>query len=120
MIQAGVDIHYITNITGHGLRKIMRGRPTFTYIIEKVFDPQEVFKFIQKHANLTDYEAYETYNMGQDYAIFFPEKYVSKAQEIVNKNGFESLDAGYVEKSPRQVIIKPKKITYSAETLDLR
>ena len=120
LIQVGIDIHYVTHITGHGLRKMMRARGNFKYVVEKLFEPQEVFKFIQKHANLTDYEAYETYNMGQDYAIFLPAKDIKKAQGIIKKNGFESLDAGYVEKGPRQVIIKPKKLLYKGETLDLR
>ena len=48
MLEAGIDIHYISNITGHGLRKIMRARQSYTYVLEKVFDPQEVFNFIQK------------------------------------------------------------------------
>ena len=116
----GVSIHYISNITGHGLRKIMRARGNFTYVIEKVFEPQEVFLFIQKHASLSDYEIYETLNMGQDYAIFLPKADVKKAQSIIKKNGFESLDAGYVEQGPRQVVIKPKNITYTSVTLDLR
>ena len=120
LIQAEIDIHYITHITGHGLRKIMRGRQNFTYVIEKLFQPQEVFKFIQKHAGLNDYEAYETYNMGQDYAIFLPAKDVKKAEAIIKKNGFESLDAGYLKKGPRQVVIKPKNVIYFANTLDIR
>jgi phosphoribosylformylglycinamidine cyclo-ligase len=116
----GIDIHYASNITGHGMRKLMRATRNFSYIIEKIFEPQELFTFIQEHAGLSDYEIYETYNMGQDYALFLPESDVAKAQAIVRKNGFESLDAGYVEKGPRQVIIKPKDITYSSETLNLR
>ena len=120
LIQAEIDIHYVTHITGHGLRKIMRARGNFKYVVEKLFEPQEVFRFIQKHAGLNDYEAYETFNMGQDYAIFLASKDVKKAAQIIRKNGFESLDAGYLEKGPRQVLIKPKKITYSAETLDTR
>ena len=120
LLDGGIDIHYISNITGHGLRKIMRARGEFTYIVEKLFEPQEVFLFIQKHANLDDYEMYQTYNMGQDYAIFLPQKDVKRAQEIIAKNKFQSLDAGYVEKGPRQVIIKPKNLTFKGETLDLR
>jgi phosphoribosylformylglycinamidine cyclo-ligase len=116
----GIDIHYISNLTGHGLRKIMRARGDFSYIIEKIFEPQEIFHFLQKHAGLTDYEMYETYNMGQDYAIFLPEKDVKKTQKIVAKNGFESLDAGYIKKGERQVIIQPKNITYKGETLKVR
>jgi len=120
LLDAGIQLHYISNITGHGLRKVMRARGEFSYIIEKIFEPQELFTFIQKQAGLSDYEIYETYNMGQDYALFLPEKDIKKAQAIVRKNGFESLDAGYVEKGKRQVVIKPKNITYSSETLNLR
>lgn len=120
ILDAGIDIHYISNITGHGLRKIMRARGEFTYMIEKLFEPQEVFLFIQKHANLTDDEIYQTLNMGQDYAIFIEPKDLKKAQRIISKNKFESLDAGYVEVGSRQVKILPKNLTFKSETLDLR
>lgn len=120
LLDAGIDVHYISNITGHGLRKIMRARQNYTYIIENIFEPQDIFLFIQKHANLDDYEMYQTYNMGQDYAIFLPQKHVAKAQAIVKKNKFRSIDAGYVERGDRQVIIKPKDLIYKGETLDLR
>lgn len=120
LLNAGVDIHYISNITGHGFRKIMRARQNYTYVIEKMFDPQEIFLFIQKNANLSDYEMYQTFNMGQDYTIFLPEKNVKKAQKIIEKNKFKSINAGYVEKGKRRVIIKPKNIIFESETLDLR
>lgn len=115
-----VDIHYISFISGHGLRKIMRSKRDFTYIIEKIFNPQEVFLFIQEHAGVDDYEMYQTFNMGQDYAIFLPESDVKKAQEIIAENGFKSLDAGYLEKGKRKVIIRPKNITFEGNTLNLR
>ncbi len=120
LLNAGVDIHYISNITGHGLRKIMRGRSNFTYIIERMFDPQEIFLFIQKHANLSDYEMYQTFNMGMDYALFIPKKNIEKTQKIITKSKFQNIDAGYVEKGKRQVIIKPKNIIFSKNTLRVR
>lgn len=120
LLNAGVNIHYITNITGHGLRKIMRSKSDFSYILEKVFNPQEIFLFIQQQARLDDYEMYQTYNMGQDYAIFLPKDDVKKAQEIITNDGFESLDAGYLQEGKRKVVIKPKDITFEKETLDLR
>jgi phosphoribosylformylglycinamidine cyclo-ligase len=118
--KANVDIHYISNITGHGLRKIMRARPKFTYFIEKIFQPQEIFIFIQQHAGLSDDEMYQTYNMGMDYAIFVPEKDVAKTLKIIIKNKFKALDAGVVKKGEKQVIIKPKNLVFKGETLDLR
>lgn len=120
LLKNKIDIHYISNITGHGLRKIMRARQSFTYVIEKIFNPQEIFLFIQKHANLSNEEMYGTYNMGMDYALFLPQKDVEKAQKIIIKNGFKSINAGYIKNGKRQVIIEPKNIIYSSEALDLR
>lgn len=118
--KANVDIHYISNITGHGMRKVMRPRKNFTYVIEKILAPQEVFLFIQEQANLSDTEMYGTYNMGMDYAIFVPQRDVKKTLSIIKKNKFVGLDAGYIEKGEKQVIIKPKNITFASDRLDLR
>lgn len=115
-----VDIHYLVNITGHGLRKLMRARQNYAYILEKIFEPQEVFRFIQKHAGLSDYEMYQTFNMGMDYAIFLKEKDVEVALKIIKKHKFSGLNAGYVGKGPRRVEIKPKKIIYDSQTYQIR
>jgi phosphoribosylformylglycinamidine cyclo-ligase len=99
----------------------MRARGNFTYVLEKIFDPQEVFSFIQKHANLSDYEMYQTFNMGMDYALFISKREVEKCLKIVKKNGFLAIDAGFVQKGDdRQVIIRPKNIVFKSDTLDLR
>jgi phosphoribosylformylglycinamidine cyclo-ligase len=120
LLEEGIDIHYISNITGHGLRKIMRGKGEFSYVLENIFEAQEVFGFIQEHAGLTDKEMYETYNMGMDYAIFLPEEDVSKAQSVVEKNGFTSIDAGYVDRGERRVIIKSKNVILEGDSLKLK
>lgn len=120
LLDEGIHIHYISNITGHGLRKLMRARGSFTYVVEKLFDPQMVFSFIQKHANLNDDEMYQTYNMGQDYAIFISPEDMQKAQWIVARNGFDCLDAGYVRAGERKVILENKNIVFKGESLDLR
>lgn len=98
----------------------MRARRNFSYTIDNIFKPQEIFLFIQEKAKLSDYEIYQTFNMGMDYAIFLPEKDISKAQDLIRKNRFKSINAGFVEHGKRQVIIKPKNLIYSGSTLDLR
>ncbi len=120
LLENGIALHYTSNITGHGLRKIMRGRPAFTYIIEKIISPSPLFIFLQKQSGLSDYEMYETFNMGMDYALFLPKKDVSKTMQIIKKNGFSSMDAGYVQEGERQVVIEPLNITYKGKTLNLR
>jgi len=116
----GVDIHYVSNITGHGLRKIMRAKGEFTYVIEKMFEPLEIFGAIQKYAELSEEEMYGTYNMGMDYALFVTPEDVTKTLEIIKTNNFEGIDAGYIEQGERKVILKPKNIVFKAKTLDLR
>lgn len=120
LLDENLDLHYIVNITGHGLRKIMRARQEFTYTVEKIFEPQEVFKFIQKHASIDDYEMYQTYNMGQDFAIFIAPEDTEKALRIIKETGFEGLNAGFITKGERKVIIEPKNITFEGDTLNLR
>lgn len=112
--------HYISNITGHGFRKIMRARPHYSYIIEKIFEPLELFTFMQEVSKGTDEDMYGSLNMGMDYAIFLSEKNVKEAQKIIKHNGFESIHAGYVEKGQKQVVIKPKNIVFQGETLGVR
>lgn len=120
LLNLKIDIHYISNITGHGLRKIMRSRKDYTYVLEKIIRPQEVFLFIQSEANLPEDEMYQTFNMGMDFALFLPKEDVAEAQRIVKKDGFNCLNAGYVEQGKRQVVIKPKNLVFKGETLDLR
>lgn len=120
LFAANIDIHYMSVISGHGLRKIMRAKQDFTYIIEHIFDPQELFLFIQKEAQLSDREMYETFNMGMDFAIFLPKKEVQKAQTIIQQTGFESIDAGSVEQGEKQVVLQQKNITFERDTLNVR
>ncbi|MBI4273051.1 phosphoribosylformylglycinamidine cyclo-ligase [Candidatus Uhrbacteria bacterium] len=118
--KANIDIHYIVNITGHGLRKLMRAQKPFTYSVERLFKPQPIFEFIKKHENLSDSEMYATFNMGQDYCLFVPPRDVKKTLAIIKKNGFVGLDAGIVKKGKKQVILQEKAIAYTGDSLMIR
>lgn len=120
MFNRGLDIHYLSNITGHGWRKLMRGKPEFTYEINTVPAPQPVFNFIQNHSNNDLAEMYGNYNMGAGYAVFLPEKDAIKALKITKSLGIDSWISGRVAKGPRKVVIKPLAITFNADTLEVR
>ncbi len=120
LFKAGVDIHYMVNITGHGWRKLMRANREFSYVIERVPKPQLLFDFIQKHSGNSDEEMYGTFNMGAGFAIFLPERNAQAAQKIAKENRFKILKAGVVEKGEREVVIMPKNITFKSETLAVR
>ena len=115
-----VKIHYLSNITGHGWRKIMRANKNFTYKLNNVPRVPEIFNFIAQQSGNNDHQMYSNYNMGAGYAVYLSFTDVKRAQIIANKNGLNCWIAGRVEDGPRQVIIEPKNIVFEAESLNLR
>lgn len=120
LFRSRIDIHYLSNITGHGWRKIMRGKPKLSYVLENIPTPQPVFDFIQTRSGNSIKDMYGNYNMGAGYAIFLPTKDAVKAQSIAKRLKIKSWIAGYVQKGPKQVIIKPQNITFSENSLEVR
>ena len=120
LFDAGIGIHYMVNITGHGWRKLMRANKDFSYVINKIPEPQPVFKFIQEQSGNDDQEMYGNFNMGAGFAIFIPQKDTELAQEIATKHKMSSLFAGRVEEGKKQVVIGPKNIVFGKDTLKLR
>jgi phosphoribosylformylglycinamidine cyclo-ligase len=120
LFAAGLDIHYLSNITGHGWRKIMRATAEFTYEIEEIPPVAEIFDFIAKQSGNDTEEMYGNYNMGAGYAVYLPKADAEKAQTIAKELGLQSWLAGTVKAGPKQLIIKPLDITYGGETLEVR
>lgn len=115
-----IDIHYMVNITGHSFRKLMRASKNFTYLITQIPPISPLFQFIQEKSESNDKDMYGNFNMGAGFAIYLPAKQVEKAQEIAKQHNLKSWNAGIVQAGPKQVIIKPKNITFADKTLDLR
>lgn len=121
LFEAGIDIHYMINITGHGWRKLMRAERDFTYRMHSVPPPHPVFDFIQTHSNNTDEEMYGNFNEGAGFALVIPAKDVKRSQRVARvKHGLGTLAAGVVEEGPRRVIIEPKGIEFVKDTLGVR
>jgi phosphoribosylformylglycinamidine cyclo-ligase len=120
LLEAGVDVHYMVNVTGHGWRKLMRATGNFSYIIETVPAPQPVFGFMQKISGNDDREMYATFNMGVGFAVYVPKVHTKRVQQIARKNRLKSWEAGKIVKGKKQVIIKPKNIVYTSESLQVR
>ena len=120
IFDAGIDIHYMVNITGHGWRKLMRAEQKFTYTIHTIPEPQPIFRFIQHHSNTDDNEMYGNFNMGAGFAIFVSKKDGDDVLRIAKKHHFKSWSAGVVEKGAKQVVLESKKIIFSEKTLAVR
>ncbi len=120
LFKAGVDVHYLSHITGHGWRKLMRADAQFTYRMLVLPPVQEIFNFVAKHANNDNKEMYGTYNMGAGYAVYVPVGDADKVVSIASQCGLDGWVAGSVEAGPKQVIIEPNGINYDGSDLELR
>lgn len=121
LFEAGVDIHYMVNVTGHGWRKLMRANRELTYVLAFTAENQPpVFDFIQQHSGKSDEEMYGTFNMGMGFAFYIPDKDFAKALKVLQSRGWPARLAGHVEEGPKRVIIKPKDIVFEADSLNIR
>ena len=125
-LNRGIKIHYAVNITGHGWRKLMRANGPFSYIIERLPHCPPIFDFIQRHGPVDDREAYGNLNMGAGFALYVAEKDVEAVHETVRTisspdHPYHALHAGHIELSDtKRVVITPKGLEYSAESLAVR
>ncbi len=119
-LNAGVDIHYAVNITGHGWRKLMRATQPFTYTIDRLPKQLPIFDFLQKQGPVDDTEAYGNLNMGAGFALYVGEADAEKVLEVARNLGLGALVAGHIESGDKKVVIKPKGLEYAGETLAVR
>jgi phosphoribosylformylglycinamidine cyclo-ligase len=120
LAKAGIAVNYTVNVTGHGWRKLLRHTSALTYRIFTVPPVPPVLAFMQRKAKLDHAEAYGTLNMGAGFALFVDAKDAEATAQIARDCGIEAWVAGAVEAGPKQVIIEPIGVTYSAEDLKLR
>ena len=116
----GINIHYLSHITGHGWRKLMRAEVDFSYVITEVPPVQEIFNFIAKQAGNNQKEMYGNYNMGAGYAVYVPAGQAAQVVDIAQDYGLKAWVAGRVEAGPKQVVIEPLGITFAGNSLEVR
>ncbi|HYH36231.1 MAG TPA: AIR synthase-related protein [Candidatus Saccharimonadales bacterium] len=120
LMDAGLDLHYMVNITGHGWRKLMRATAGFTYTLDEVPPAPAEFGFMQEQAAADDKEMYGNFNMGAGFAVYLPAGQAEKVVELAAAQQLKAWVAGTVEAGPKRVIIKPKNITFEGNSLEVR
>ncbi len=115
----GIDVHYLSHITGHGFLKLMRPRREFTYRITSLPEVPEVLTFLAQQAELDDHTAYSTLNMGAGFAVYCAAGSGADVVRIASGLGLSAHVAGVVEEGPRRVILAPLGVTFETGELDL-
>ncbi len=120
LLDAGVTPSYLTHISGHGFRKIMRAAKPFTYRIEDLLPVPESLAFLSARAALSNAEAYGILNMGAGFAVYCRPSDVATVQREAKARGIASVVAGTVEAGPRQVVLESIGVRYGEDALRLR
>jgi len=116
----GIDVHYLSNITGHGWRKLMRATEDFSYIMTEVPPVAEIFNFVAQQSGNNETEMYGNYNMGAGYAVYVPAGQARQVVDIAAGLKLKAWAAGRVKAGPKQVVIEPLDITFAGDTLEVR
>ena len=98
----------------------MRHPAALTYRIDVLPPVPPVLQFIQRHAAIDDREAYGNLNMGAGFALFVSDADAERTVETARSHGIEAWIAGHVVKGPKQVIIEPLPLTFTADDLHMR
>lgn len=120
LLDRGTKVSYVSHITGHGFRKLMRADKEVTYRITEVPPVPEVLQFMAETTNMTEADAYGTFNMGAGLAVYCREGSSAEVIDSAKQLGHEAWLSGVVEEGPRRVIVEPFEITYGDEDLQLR
>ncbi len=92
-----VEIHGIAHITGGGipgkLGRILKPSELGA-VIDNPFKPSDFMLYTQALGNVSDEEAYRTWNMGQGMVIVSP--YPERVIDVARIHGIESKNIGYV------------------------
>jgi phosphoribosylformylglycinamidine cyclo-ligase len=119
VLEAGVEVSYISHVTGHGLLKLMRPARPLTYRVERLPEVPEVLRFLVAEAGLEAHGAYSTFNMGSGYALYCAAGAGESVVAIAAGLGLTAIVAGRVEEGPRQVILEPVGVRFASSELDL-
>ncbi|MGH7893301.1 MAG: AIR synthase-related protein [Candidatus Binatia bacterium] len=120
LLEAGIDLRYLVNVTGHGWRKLMRARRELRYVLHAVPPVSPLFRFLVGRAGIDATEAYGTFNMGAGFAVYVPEAAAPRVVEIARGRGIDAWVAGHVEAGPREVVIEPLGVRYAGDALSVR
>ncbi len=119
LLNRNLPVTYLSHITGHGLRKVMRARREFTYRLNRLLPVPEVLEFLAARAGLEPHEAGATFNMGNGFAVFCATGSGPEVVRAAEDVGLTAIMAGSVEAGPRRLIVEPLAVTYESDELEL-
>lgn len=120
-LDAGVEISYTINVTGHGWRKFMRLNLPLEYRFHAVPTPQVIFSFAQEVRGIAIEEMLGNYCMNAGFGLYVRPGSLELAMTTLAKVGYKPLHAGTIHPAEAKVVnIVPYKVVFEADTLQVR
>jgi len=87
-------------------------------VIDNLPEPPRIFSELiklseQQGTAVSDYEAYQTWNMGVGYVIIAPDEFEEEIVRVCEGEGVACHRLGTLEEGDRQVEVVPKGIKYT-------
>ena len=120
MIESALPVTYLSHITGHGLRKLMRARHDFTYRLDTLPEVPAVLTFLVDTLGMDTLNSYGTFNMGAGFAVYCRSEAADEVVGLAQDCGLGATVAGIVEEGSRKVVLGPIGVEFSSEDLELR
>jgi phosphoribosylformylglycinamidine cyclo-ligase len=117
---AGIDLKYAVNMTGHGWRKLMRLSDDLVYRVTEPGPRGRFFDFILETGLMSVEEAYGTFNMGAGFAVYVDPKDIDATIAAAKSAGIPAWLGGRVEAGSRGVVIEPLNVAFDGSSLNLR
>jgi len=106
-ITSNYKVHGLVDITGGGLRNILRMKKGLQYVISDPVKPAPIFQKLQELGEVEDKEIYQTLNMSMGFTIIAP---ADDAEQIAKKYPNAEI-VGRVQKG-NGVLLEPGNILY--------
>jgi phosphoribosylformylglycinamidine cyclo-ligase len=118
----GLKLNYVSHVTGHGWRKLMRLDEPFVYELNEVRPPPPLFHFLMQAGPIELREAYATFNMGVGFAAYVSPPVAQAVLAAAQATGYDAWIAGRVHKDhDRKAVLVPSlDLTFEGDTLQLR
>ena len=118
----GLKLSYVSHITGHGWRKLMRLEEPFVYEIDAPRLAPAIFQFLAKAGPIEPREMYATFNMGVGFAACVRPDNVDTTLVAAKATGYDAWVAGRVKKdgARKAVVVPSLGLAFEGETLQVR
>jgi phosphoribosylformylglycinamidine cyclo-ligase len=118
----GIKLNYVSHVTGHGWRKLMRLDEPFVYEITGLRPEPALFRFMQEVGPIERREAYATYNMGVGFAAYVNASTAEATLAAAKASGYDAWLAGTVRKEGKRkaVVIPGLDLVFEGDTLQVR